>query len=841
MATLEIEGKRIEVDDSFLSLSPEQQAATVDEIAQSLQLKPAGGSEFLGQFNRRMSQGLDFMNAPRRLVGNAINDLRGAPRAETATEIATDLGAASSNDPTTIAGKAGKGGADALLAFAPVMGALGQLKSLGGVTGAIADDAIAALATKWGLTTEVAAGAMSGGAQKAAEDAGYGEMGQSLAGLAAPLSIPAMGATARGVVNVADAVTDITPGVRYAKDVARGIKQAVVPMTDAGATEVARTRVQQLAGGEERAARLGAKINPADDLGRTGPEQTADPNLIGLQNSVRKEYPEVGERLDARRATTEKTIVESVRDMGGDIGDARMFFRQRLSGFKRALSERVNSVMGRADAKIDAAGPQRGEASNSLDMVGKLKASLDDALSEEAGLWAAVPQGATVSTAESMAAAKQMKAALPRAQEADMPRVVQRLLLSDGGFSGEETVSEMHGLYSELRRVARSAMAGNDQNKNLARIANNVADAILRDLGTLDPESKVGRAVNEARAFSRAMHETFDRGAVGRILKRTLDGDEVISPETALDKTVGRGGSAAMADDQSLRAAAFSSGENVSDYLRGRFSEAIVNASGEFTPKVAQTWLRNNAEVLARYPGMAGELRRALSSREAAAAFSIRAAERSKLSGSVGDFLNGQPEGAVKAILGADDPIKAARSVAATARKDTSGKALAGVKGAFTSYLTEDPKRLFAFIEDSRTREAMARVFSPEEMRRLTRLATASKDLATRGADVGEVIDAPANQLVEVVVRMAGAKAASKLHQGSDAGVSLQAAQLGASRASRWLKNLTNDKARQILVDAVEDPALMRALLMDANAPEMPKWARSKLAPYLTGAVAADQ
>lgn len=42
MATLEINGQQVEVDDSFLSLSPEQQDATVDEIAASLQGNAAG-------------------------------------------------------------------------------------------------------------------------------------------------------------------------------------------------------------------------------------------------------------------------------------------------------------------------------------------------------------------------------------------------------------------------------------------------------------------------------------------------------------------------------------------------------------------------------------------------------------------------------------------------------------------------------------------------------------------------------------------------------------------------------------------------------------------------------
>lgn len=41
MATLNINGKRVKVDDSFLSLSPEQQNATVDEIAASIGAAPA--------------------------------------------------------------------------------------------------------------------------------------------------------------------------------------------------------------------------------------------------------------------------------------------------------------------------------------------------------------------------------------------------------------------------------------------------------------------------------------------------------------------------------------------------------------------------------------------------------------------------------------------------------------------------------------------------------------------------------------------------------------------------------------------------------------------------------
>jgi hypothetical protein len=57
MAMLNIEGRTVNVDDSFLKLSPEQQNATVDEIASSLKAKPSEGSSF-GGVARSLGTGL---------------------------------------------------------------------------------------------------------------------------------------------------------------------------------------------------------------------------------------------------------------------------------------------------------------------------------------------------------------------------------------------------------------------------------------------------------------------------------------------------------------------------------------------------------------------------------------------------------------------------------------------------------------------------------------------------------------------------------------------------------------------------------------------------------------
>jgi hypothetical protein len=59
MATLNINGRRVKVDDSFLSLSPEQQNATVDEIAQSLGVQQAPEASQAASELSAMTRALD--------------------------------------------------------------------------------------------------------------------------------------------------------------------------------------------------------------------------------------------------------------------------------------------------------------------------------------------------------------------------------------------------------------------------------------------------------------------------------------------------------------------------------------------------------------------------------------------------------------------------------------------------------------------------------------------------------------------------------------------------------------------------------------------------------------
>lgn len=795
-------------------------AKRMARLAQSLkdgqpQRDPNQG--FMGQVNRGIADVVDFVNPFNDPAWE--NVAGGALKMPDASEAMRSVGIrAATGEPETFVQGFGRGVGEAAAAFAPTVKGLQALSNLPGAVGAAARDAYTSMLSVAGLGAEVAASGVSRGAGVAAENMGASPAVRTAVEVAAPVAaLPAMTRAATKL-----------PAVQATRAVGR----MVAPFTKGGAEGVVQERLRGLVG-TERMQELGETISPRNEFGLSPAQQTGDPNLLGLEAQAALENPQFRVRLAEQRATSEAAMADALKAEGGDPADLRSYAAARLKDYRASTLARVDRALTEADASAGSVLPGQSEASASRSVVGKLKMELDDALAEEAQKWAAVPNQAAVPTTTTRDTVKAIQDATPRAQKSDIPGVIG--VLKD--FGDVETVAEMHGLYSELRRVARSAMAGNDQNKNKARIANEIADAILQDLDAVDAQGEVGRAIADARAFSRALHETFDRGAVGRILKRTLDGEEAIAAESALNATVGRSGAQGGVDDATIRNAAPSAASDISDFIRGRFSEAMFDASGKFTPKSAMTWMRTNAELLARYPELRKSLTKALGSRQKAEAFAIRTEARAKLAdaSAAGQVLRGKPDQTVQTILAAENPAKTARSLAATARKDPSGKALDGLKGAFSDYLTQDLSRLPVLMDDAKFRAALTEVFDAPQVRRMQVIASSVRKMRGPDQSVGEVLDAPVNSAIDMIVRVAAVKGTANLHSGGGAGVGLQVAQMTSNRAKDLMRRLTNTRARQLLNDALEDPALMRDLMVSVRAGNLPKKTVNRLAPYLIG------
>ncbi len=844
---LEINGRKVEVDDSFLSLPPEVQQQTVEQIAS--QLEASDG--FMGQVNKGIAQvvggTIDLVNpfddpawediaGGRLKMGSAEKGLEGAMRAIGA-RVATQ-------EPEGFVEGMGRGIGQAAASFIPVAGALGKAKQAGGLTGAVADDVYRAMVSRGGATAEVAAGGVSAGASEAVRQAGGGEAAQMAAGVVAPVAaLPAVATVGRRAAVGVDRAISKTPLAGIAYD---ATKRALIPMTDAGARSVVRKRMIELAGSKERAARLAEMIDEKDALGLTPAQQTGDPNMIGLERAVAGEAPEIGERLALRAQESRNRAIDTIREMGGDVRDARSYFNRRLSNFRSSMKKRVDRVVGKAEGELDSLRPGADEPSISADVVEKIRVELGENLARERELWGAVPKDEMVPVSKTAKTVNSIIDSTPWAQRNDIPEDLRQAFGQNGVIGDETTVRELYGLYSKMREVARNAMAGENRNANAARIAGKVADAILDDLGAIDASTEAGRAINDARAFSRALKETFDRGSVGRILRRRVTGGQDVPAEAALRRTVGKSGPEGMVAAREITAAAPEAGQDIDLFLRQKFLENAFGPDGKFTQRRAKTWLAANRDLLKDRPETRKALSRALSNREAAESFAARAEARLKSieGGPVAGFVKGQPSKSVLSIIGADDPAAAARSVVRAARKDPG--ALAGVKAAFSDYLISqagpdmNAKRLSALLKDREIRNAMQEVFTPSEMGRLGYIAKSLSKLETAGRDVGDAMNSPANRIIDIAVRIFAARRGGDLGGGSLGG-SIQTANIMTQNAQRILRNMTNDRARKLVMDAVEDPELFKTLMSPVSSVVTDEKVARSLAPYLVGAASAQR
>jgi hypothetical protein len=606
--------------------------------------------------------------------------------------------------------------------------------------------------------------------------------------------------------------------------------------------------MQQLAGGPERAQELGLLITPESRIGLSPAQQTGDPNLIALERSAMREDPLIREAMDAQRMAAQQRARELVA-IGSRPEEAQQFLQLRQQQAREAIQGRIDNATRRAGEARPLSSLEPSEASGIV--AAEIRRAEADALAQERDLWNQVPRGAQVNAQGSQNLVQSIVDETPWAQRTDIPAVARELLQKPQ----QQTVAEMHGLYSELRRISRSAMAGTDQNKNRARIANQIADRLLADMGAIDGSTEIGRTINTARAFSREMHELFDRGTVGRLLRRSVDGDEQVDPLLTLERSIGRGGTQALVGARDIRVAADTDAVDnaIRQYLINSFNEKAF-PSGAFSQAQANRFLSQNRELLessTRFQDLRALFENAIRQQERASLAQRRGQQfESGISESAATrFIEAAPSQSMETIFRAARPSEMAESLLRQARRDESGKAVEGFKASLSDYLigrssTSTPdgpvinsRRLQELLDSEDVQSVMDTVYTPSERSRLNAIAAELNRLEASSGAVDALADRPANSMLSTYARIVGARVGANLGGGFAGG--LQSAGIVSSRAQQLIGRLTNDKAQQMLRDAVQDPELFRSLLMDVTVPENFDRVRRSLAPYVAGGVSA--
>lgn len=850
---IEVNGKRVEVEDSFASLSKEEQMKTVDEIAKTLipvetkkQKESGGFMGFLGAaLPVAVGGSVDLVNL---IAGRAKQEAMalgknlGSPNfrqnmreslaqptkplaenpfmgTESMRKMMSSVGAPlPSRAPETLPEFIGQFAGETLTSL-PIMLRGAQILSAGkGVSADLGKSLLREATERPVRFAAVEGGASVGGgiARAVGQNNELGPVSQAV--------LEVVGASAGGV---APLVAPLNLGIAAV----RRSGLSVFPFTEAGAMNRASKRVRELVDDPVKQA---AAIEDLKSSNLMPSAATENPGLMALENAVLRTDPSRSAQISKRNAETTKKLIEQIR-ISGKISNTRNFVAAKRERLLNALDARVEQAADNASETIFRlnADPNAGQINASLVVRQQLEGALADAKVQEAMLWAAIPQDAKVPVRNIVSRYKTLFGELASSQIEDMPMYVTRAvqIIKERKIKAT-TVREFDGLYKKLGEVATASRASGDRNK--ARIAEEMRESIWTSIGNAEGGPEVREAVDTARNFSKLINEKFRRGTVGKILTPSREGGPLIAPEMTLDVAVQprrRG----VLNVKALQEASESPliMEGVQDYLKAQFVRNVLD-NGRVSPPKANSFFRQNAELLDAMPALKEQLQAARTSEDVVRRVARstdafrRALDRQEISATA-RFLNAPVDQEIDRLMTSADPSIYFKRIINASKKDNNQEAINGLKAGFSEWLIKNSTspnsvdivgnqnfngmRLRNLIKEERVASSISSLFTKAEINNLTKLADLLAKIQRQsiGAQAVPIISDRPSRILEIAGRMVGAKFGSQVS--STPGGSLQSAGIASSAVKNFMNRLTAEKATKLLTDAVDNPDLMVALL----------------------------
>jgi hypothetical protein len=609
---------------------------------------------------------------------------------------------------------------------------------------------------------------------------------------------------------------------------------ALVPFTKSGAKVRASRRMQELVADPAKAAQRiddleGSKLLPS--------ARTEEPGLMALEQAVIKETPQAQATMTIKRAEIINSLKNEIRK-SGNIKNTRKFLQARIGRLNKAIDARIERAAEDVEQSLLALNIQgldpivAKQASNKV-VRDALEEALADARVQEEELWSAIPQTLKGKTSNTRSALQKEIDNLSTAQQDDIPTIARTIIESDD-FK-VTSVKEIDGLYRKLGEEATRARAAGDFNK--ARISENLRSAILADLDNFGAKGAGADSLKAARAYSRQLNEKFRRGPIGNIMGFSREGGEKIARDLTIPTIIGPGGVKGRLGVEALQRAVDdpTALEGITNYLKADFAQSVLDRNtGRVNPAKYETFIRRNAEILELVPSTRQQLASARSAEDVLRRVTKKgdgfrkAFDKSSVS-VISRLVNSDINKEIKQVLASADPVESMASLVRAARKDKSGQAMEGLKAGLSEYLIDivaskeksdilgrvviDANKLRTLLLDENFSDPLRQVFNKREMANITnavkQMSAVQKQSATR-KDMA-VIGDRAGFILEKLFQIVGAKVGAKAS--STAGGSIQSANIGSTAARKFLNNLVADKAKAMLVDAIEDPELMKVLL----------------------------
>ena len=642
--------------------------------------------------------------------------------------------------------------------------------------------------------------------------------------------------------------------------------------------------------GEDPQALIGlikARRAELPGLDLTAGQLTGSPTLQGLETRLAQESAKFGSDSKAMAEQSLDTIRVMIKTLEthGSPEALKQAAALRGSYFQTLLSSRLHEAERaamEAAAKIDPSNvTSRAEYGRQVFKI--MDEALTSVRTAERELWGKVEKDVPGFADSILARFDDLKA--ERLPEESLPPIVEgfvRRMRGEDAISGlpEDVVRLIDNIFgsrapasstglkniptdsgelmrfrSRMLALSRESAAKNEWSD--ARVFGELADAALDDLSKLqfaDIVPAAGRVVTKeavtaygaARDYSRRLHDTFSRTFAGTTQDVQRSGEARIPPEMLMRRAFAAGGEVGELHFRQLEEAAVMAGrEHASQLLdlqertiRFAAAEIIDPMTDRVNPKRLARFVKNNADLLNRFP----EVRNQLNDAVGAEKLLQRTIERGRLAEKAirqntafSRVLNGEnPTIAVRRSLTGDNPEREFAALIKLARRG-GVQAEDGLRAAaFTHLFDNSVGRTgeFSFAAYKTTldtpvtpggrplkelmKDAGVLTDDLDKLSTLLNRAIQIEDALKGGRRLDEVLP-DEGPIVDFVNRYSGARLAANLP--GSGGSSIIIAGAGAKFSQQVFAKLPKQSIRKVLMEASRDPEFMAILLAKPKTP----------------------
>lgn len=599
----------------------------------------------------------------------------------------------------------------------------------------------------------------------------------------------------------------------------------------------------------------------------TSAQKVGSPTLGAMEKSL----AEYSANFAASSKKTAEDSMEGIRIMiramsqSGDPDALKVAAKMRQAYFRTMLNGRIKQAEHTATT---AAAKVTGDIQSVRNELSKQASdALDDALRQsrqaESELWDKIPQ----STAASVDSLASRYAALKSEmlQEESMPAVIEGFIKR---MDEAENITDAGEIIKFRKRALALAREASDQGKHSdARVYGQLAEAALEDLDTAftNQAHLLGEgadAYDAARQFSNELNDAFTRSFAGKSMATGKYGAKM-PPELMLRRALATGKEAGALQMRELEEATrFMFSKGLADdvavntmldaqerLLRLTAANVIDAETGRVGTKQLAKFIRDNGELMDRFPAIKADLEEALTSEQArksmenmvkkASAIIDKKAAFSRLAD--GDpvvvagkaLTDADPESAIKGLVkvakhGKEEAIGGLRTSVfdAAIRKSTSDLGNFNLKEMHKLLFDAPVQGRKSVIEAMKANGAI----SKDHVKVLEELFEAAGRISI-ARDPGVAVDVSEDTvgvLMDALIRVGGAGAAKVATKTAGVGAhELIVAGAGSRAAQAIFKAMPARRLRDVFIHAMEDPKFA-AMLIEKTPTETKKLLRAQ-------------